>query len=83
MNQWGAFVFFVAWCIIALIYSYIMVPETAGRALENINELFEHPWYMMRKHAVAATGEGKGDVESYGVDGEEKGQVSNIEYAKS
>jgi hypothetical protein len=54
MNQWGAFVFFVAWCIIALIYAYIMVPETAGRALENMDALFENPWYMMRKVAVAA-----------------------------
>lgn len=53
MNQWGAFVFFVAWCVIALAYAFIMVPETAGRALENIDTLFEHPWYMMRKFAYA------------------------------
>ncbi|KAH8777441.1 general substrate transporter [Diaporthe sp. PMI_573] len=53
MNQWGAFVFFVVWCVIALVYAFIMVPETAGRALENIDTLFEHPWYMMRKFAYA------------------------------
>lgn len=51
MDQWGAFLFFVAWCLVALIYSYIMVPETSGRALENIDELFEHPWYMIRRFA--------------------------------
>jgi hypothetical protein len=49
MDQWGAFVFFVGWCGIALIYAYIMVPETAGRALENMDALFENPWYMMRR----------------------------------
>lgn len=54
MHQWGAFVFFVAWCVIAIIYSYIMVPETAGRALENMDALFENPWYMMRKVAAPA-----------------------------
>lgn len=53
MNQWGAFVFFVAWCVIALAYAFIMVPETAGRALENLDTLFEHPWYMIRKFAYA------------------------------
>jgi sugar porter (SP) family MFS transporter len=53
MNQWGTFVFFAAWCAIALIYCFIMVPETAGRALENIDALFEHPWYMIRKFAYA------------------------------
>jgi hypothetical protein len=28
-----------------------MVPKTAGWALENIDTLFKHPWYMMRKFA--------------------------------
>jgi hypothetical protein len=53
MNQWGTFVFFAAWCGIALVYCFVMVPETAGRALENIDALFEHPWYMIRKFAYA------------------------------
>jgi len=48
-----SFAFFAAWCFIALVYSFIMVPETAGRALENIDALFEHPWYMIRKFAYA------------------------------
>ena len=51
MGKWGAFAFFAVWCLIALVYCFIMVPETAGRALENIDALFEHPWYMMRKYA--------------------------------
>ena len=53
MDQWGAFLFFVAWCAIALVYVFIMVPETAGWALENIDSLFEHPWYLIRKYAYA------------------------------
>lgn len=53
MDTWGAFLFFAVWCAIAIVYAYILVPETAGRALENIDELFERPWYMMRKAAVA------------------------------
>ncbi|GME41060.1 hypothetical protein diail_5798 [Neofusicoccum parvum] len=53
LNQWGAFVFFAVWCLVAIVYVFVMVPETAGRALENIDELFQHPWYLMRKYARA------------------------------
>lgn len=55
MATWGAFLFFAVWCLIALVYSYVVVPETAGKALENIDELFERPWYLMRKNAVVET----------------------------
>ena len=51
MDVWGTFLFFAMCCLIALVYCFIMVPETAGRALENIDNLFQHPWYLMRKFA--------------------------------
>ncbi|KAM0754003.1 putative transporter [Meredithblackwellia eburnea MCA 4105] len=51
MAGWGAFVFFAAWCLIALIYGYIMVPETSGRSLESMNRLFDLKWYEIRKNA--------------------------------
>lgn len=74
MDQWGAFLFFVGWCTIALVYSYISVPETSGRALENMDELFEQPWYKMRQ--TARTGAViKQDLEV----GESKEEVARIE----
>ncbi|KAF2011988.1 putative transporter [Aaosphaeria arxii CBS 175.79] len=83
MNQWGAFVFFVAWCVVALIYSYIMVPETAGRALENMDALFEGPWWAMRKAAKVSgnlgdeeNGKGeKGEEMRIEIEGGKKGGV--------
>ncbi|KAH8586380.1 putative transporter [Bisporella sp. PMI_857] len=51
MRGWGAFIFFAAWCLIALVYTYILVPETSGLVLEHIDALFEGPWYLMRKKA--------------------------------
>ncbi|KAI1387021.1 general substrate transporter [Hypoxylon trugodes] len=51
MDKWGAFIFFAAWCLIALVYCFIMVPETSGRTLESMDRLFEHRWYEMRKYA--------------------------------
>jgi hypothetical protein len=55
MDKWGAFIFFAAWCLISLIYAFIMVPETSGRSLESMNQLFEHKWYEMRKYAYEDT----------------------------
>lgn len=75
MHQWGAFLLFVGWCMIALVYSYISVPETAGRALENMDEIFEQPWYKMRQTAQA-TGVSKQDIEA----GEEKSESYEIEH---
>ncbi|OCF31422.1 hypothetical protein I316_06824 [Kwoniella heveanensis BCC8398] len=50
-NTWGAFAFFAVWCAIAWVYGFLMVPETSGRSLENIQKLFELKWYEVRKHA--------------------------------
>ncbi|GFZ46009.1 hypothetical protein JCM24511_03743 [Saitozyma sp. JCM 24511] len=51
MNGWGLFAFFAAWCAIAWVYGFIMIPETAGRSLESINALFDIKWYEIRKNA--------------------------------
>lgn len=44
-NNWGAFIFFAAWCFISLLYVYVLVPETAGHDLEKLDELFQGPWW--------------------------------------
>lgn len=45
MDDWGAFIFFAGWCAIALIYSYLLVPEIAGLSVEDIESIFTGPWY--------------------------------------
>ncbi|KAI0100996.1 general substrate transporter [Nemania sp. FL0031] len=37
---WGTYIFFAAFCILAAIFSYFLVPETAGATLEDIGRLF-------------------------------------------
>ncbi|KAJ8128016.1 hypothetical protein O1611_g5620 [Lasiodiplodia mahajangana] len=37
---WGTYVFFAAFCILAGIFSFFLVPETAGATLEDIGLLF-------------------------------------------
>lgn len=43
-NNWGAFVFFAAWCAGALLYVYLLVPEIAGLSVEEIDRIFKGPW---------------------------------------
>ncbi|KAI1046004.1 hypothetical protein LB505_010810 [Fusarium chuoi] len=51
MHNWGAFIFFAGWCLVALIYVFFAVPETAGLPLEHIDALFECPWWQIRSKA--------------------------------
>ncbi|GAW26941.1 putative quinate transport protein [Rosellinia necatrix] len=37
---WGTYVFFAAFCVLAGVFSFFMVPETAGASLEVIGQLF-------------------------------------------
>lgn len=44
-NQWGAFVFFGVWCAVAIVYTYLVIPEVAGLSVEEIEQLFKGPWF--------------------------------------
>lgn len=44
-NNWGAFLFFAACCFISLVYVFFMVPETAGLSVEDLDALFDGPWF--------------------------------------
>ena len=44
-NNWGAFLFFAGWCFVALIYTFFVVPETSGMSLEDIDKVFEGPFF--------------------------------------
>ncbi|QIX00465.1 hypothetical protein AMS68_005982 [Peltaster fructicola] len=43
---YGAYVFFACFCLLSLVWTYYLVPETAGKSLEEINQVFHtqtHP----------------------------------------
>ncbi|KAI0155692.1 general substrate transporter [Pestalotiopsis sp. NC0098] len=48
-NNWGAFIFFAAWCFIALIYVYLTVPEIAGLSVEELDAIFKGSWFHAYK----------------------------------
>lgn len=45
-DNWGAFVFFAAWCAAGLLYVYLLVPEIAGLTTEQIDDIFSGPWVV-------------------------------------
>ncbi|KAH7129492.1 general substrate transporter [Dactylonectria estremocensis] len=51
MDNWGAFIFYGAWCFVSLIYVFLAVPETAGLPVEHLDALFEGPWWQIRSTA--------------------------------
>ncbi|KAE8420099.1 hypothetical protein BDV36DRAFT_281668 [Aspergillus pseudocaelatus] len=46
-HKWGAFVFFSCICLISLIYVFFAMPDTTGRSLEELDSLFQRPWYTV------------------------------------
>jgi MFS family permease len=52
-DNWGGFLFFAGWCFLALIYAFLVVPETAGVDLEKLDALFEGPWWNQYKRPKA------------------------------
>ncbi|KAF5582958.1 major facilitator superfamily transporter [Fusarium pseudocircinatum] len=62
MNVWGAFMFFVGWCVIALVYTFFFIPETSGLSLDDMSIIFSRPIYKMR-HPLPASG---ADIEVLG-----------------
>ena len=47
MNNYGAFYFFFAVMLVALVWAWFFIPEVAGRSLESMEEIFNLPWYLI------------------------------------
>ncbi|KAK6381560.1 hypothetical protein LTS17_004618 [Exophiala oligosperma] len=48
-HNWGAFLLFAGWCFIAICYVFLLVPETSGLSVEEIDELFQGSWFHAYK----------------------------------
>jgi hypothetical protein len=79
MDNWGTFLFFAGWCFLSLIYVFVAVPETAGLSLEQLDVLFEGPFWQMNGQARKAR------RATYVVEGADSEGISveNVEAGKS
>lgn len=78
----GTFWLFAAVTLISLAYVWFFVPETAGKSLEGMDELFSLPWYTIGRKGAKLT-EGKGSVaEIVGRSGQEKLAATEVAHAE-
>lgn len=55
MGTSGFFFFCTAVCLMGLVWVWFFVPETRGRSLESMDELFSLPWYQIGRHGRKLT----------------------------
>lgn len=56
LNVYGAFVFWACICVIGLVVLGLWAPETKGVAMEDMDRLFEGPWYTLWKAKIVTNG---------------------------
>ncbi|KAJ9474859.1 MFS domain-containing protein [Pseudozyma hubeiensis] len=56
LDRWGAFAFFAAICCIGVTFVYLCIPDTTGRTLEEIKEIFDTPAFSIWRVAYAKPG---------------------------
>jgi Sugar (and other) transporter len=78
----GAFWFFAAVTLVGLAFAWFFVPETAGKSLEGMDELFSLPWHIIGRKGAKLT-EGMGSVaEMVGRSDKEKLAEVEVEHAE-
>ena len=48
-DNWGAFFLFAGLCFLGILYVFFMVPEVSGLSVEEIETLFQGPWFEAYK----------------------------------
>ena len=66
--RWGTYIFFAVFCLLALAFTYFVIPETCGKSLEDMDLVFGDTAAHEEKarlYQIAADLEGRnvGDVE--------------------
>lgn len=64
MKPEGTFFFFAIITLIGLLWMWFFLPETAGKSLEAMDEMFSLPWHVIGRKGAALTA-GTGHAESY------------------
>ncbi|GLI72035.1 hypothetical protein PoHVEF18_000202 [Penicillium ochrochloron] len=77
MKPQGTFWFFSAVTLLGLFWVWFFLPETAGKSLEAMDEMFSLPWYIIGRQGAAMTA-GQGSVaDAY--DGGDVEKIANAE----
>jgi hypothetical protein len=75
MTTGGTMLFFSVVTAIGLVWVYFFLPETTGKSLEALDEMFNLPWHLIgRKGAQLTRGTG-GLADTLDVDGEKAAEA--------
>ncbi|KAK2740927.1 hypothetical protein FQN57_005931 [Myotisia sp. PD_48] len=55
LRPFGTFYFFAAVTLLGLLWMWFFLPETAGKSLEAMDEMFSLPWYIIGRKGAALT----------------------------
>ncbi|KAK2748665.1 hypothetical protein FQN55_004218 [Onygenales sp. PD_40] len=75
MKPSGTFFFFAIVTLLGLAWMWFFLPETAGKSLEAMDEMFSLPWYIIGRKGAEMTA-GSGHAEGYTAEDVEKVQVA-------
>ncbi|ODH16885.1 hypothetical protein ACO22_06327 [Paracoccidioides brasiliensis] len=64
MKPYGTFFFFAAVTLMGLAWMWFFLPETTGKSLEAMDEMFSFPWYTIGRKGAKLTA-GSGHAEGY------------------
>ena len=79
----GTFWFFSVITLLGLGFVWFFLPETAGKSLEGMDELFNLPWHIIGRKGAALTA-GKGSVaEAMALGDTEKAQMAGAEQVEN
>lgn len=76
---WGTYIFFAAFCLIALAFTYFFVPETQGKTLEDMDLVFGDTAAHEEKERIKAIEAQLRGVHIDGVDNEKAGLQAELE----
>ncbi|PGH23932.1 hypothetical protein AJ80_01994 [Polytolypa hystricis UAMH7299] len=71
MTPQGTFFFFAAVTLLGLLWMWFFLPETAGKSLEAMDEMFSLPWWVIGRKGAKMTA-GSGHAEGYAAGDMEK-----------
>ncbi|KAK2805073.1 hypothetical protein FQN50_006318 [Emmonsiellopsis sp. PD_5] len=75
MKPHGTFFFFAIVTLLGLAWMWFFLPETAGKSLEAMDEMFSLPWYIIGRKGAEMTA-GSGHAEGYTASDVEKVHVA-------
>ncbi|KAH9904300.1 low-affinity glucose transporter HXT3 [Xylariomycetidae sp. FL2044] len=79
--QWGTYIFFAAFALIAFVFTYFFIPETKGKSLEDMDQVFGDTAAHEEKSRLMDIAASMGLTDQVSAEKAEVAKVDNVEVA--